>query len=164
MADGTDFTTLDAARSAYDFNGQYRHAIDTKGRLSIPASLRRDQNGNEIGRFKLTAGFDDCLFAFPYPYWAAVVVPQLMELPVTQDEARRLVRRLLSGAADCVPDRQGRILIPAPLRARAALDSDAIIIGVLSRLEIWNVERWLAYDREGEAAFEVAAERYTIKF
>lgn len=153
-----------AIRSAYDFNGLFKHAIDAKGRLSVPAPFRRDQRGNNIGHFKITAGLDKCLFVFPGPYWGAVVAPQLMELPITQGESRRVLRQLLARAADCVPDRQGRILIPAPLRERAGLEGEAIVIGVLNHFEIWNVDRWAAYDAEGDAAFEAAAERFVIKF
>ncbi len=151
-------------RWAFGFNGQYRHALDEKGRFSVPVLFRRDDAGNAIARYKITVGFERCLFLFPAAYWRAVVEPQLLELSVMERNARLVSRMFLSRAADCEPDRQGRILVPAPLREYAGLDGDAIINGMFNRIEIWNVERWLAYEREAEAAFEETADRYRIRF
>ena len=49
---------------------------------------------------------------------------------------------MFSGAADFIPDRQGRVLIPQGLRDYAELDSEAVIIGLYDRLEIWNPDNW----------------------
>ncbi len=157
-------TGIDLGRWSFGFNGQYRHSLDEKGRLSVPALFRRDGAGNAIGRFKLTVGFERCLFLFPAEYWQGVVEPQLLELPIMEREARLVTRMLLSRAADCEPDRQGRVVIPAPLREYAALGGEAIINGMYNRVEIWNVDRWLTYETEAVAAFEDMAARYKIKF
>jgi MraZ protein len=157
-------TGIDLGRWSFGFNGQYRHSLDEKGRLSVPALFRRDGVGNAIGRFKLTVGFERCLFLFPAEYWQGVVEPQLLELPIMEREARLVTRMLLSRAADCEPDRQGRVVIPAPLREYAALGGEAIINGMYNRVEIWNVDRWLTYETEAVAAFEDMAARYKIKF
>jgi MraZ protein len=155
---------IDPGRWAFGFNGQYRHALDDKGRVSVPRNFRRDAAGNEIAHFKATVGFERCLFLFPTEYWKAVVEPQLLQLPVMERQARLVTRMLLSRAADCEPDRQGRVVIPAPLREYAELDREAIVNGMFNRLEIWNVERWLAYEAEAMAAFEETADRFKIKF
>jgi MraZ protein len=157
-------TGIDLGRWSFGFNGQYRHSLDEKGRLSVPALFRRDGVGNAIGRFKLTVGFERCLFLFPAEYWQGVVEPQLLELPIMEREARLVTRMLLSRAADCEPDRQGRVVIPAPLREYAALGGEAIINGMYNRVEIWNVDRWLTYETEAVAAFEDMAARNKIKF
>jgi MraZ protein len=157
-------TGMDIGRWAFGFNGQYRHSLDEKGRVSVPALFRRDAVGNAIGRFKLTVGFERCLFLFPAEYWRSVVEPQLLELPIMEREARLVTRMLLSRAADCEPDRQGRVMVPAPLREYAALTGEAIINGMYNRLEIWNVDRWLTYEAEAVAAFEDMAARYKIRF
>ncbi|NIT35961.1 MAG: division/cell wall cluster transcriptional repressor MraZ [candidate division Zixibacteria bacterium] len=151
-------------RWSFGFNGQYRHSLDEKGRLSVPANFRRDAAGNAIARFKLTVGFERCLFLFPSEYWQAVVEPQLLQLTIMEAEARLVTRMLLSRAADCEPDRQGRIMVPAPLRQYAGLDTEAIVNGIYTRVEIWNVDKWLAYESEAEAAFEETAARYKIRF
>lgn len=155
---------VDFSRWSFGFNGQYRHSLDEKGRLSVPANFRRDAAGNAIGRFKLTVGFERCLFLFPTEYWQAVVEPQLLELPIMEREARLVTRMLLSRAADCEPDRQGRVMVPAPLREYAGVGGEAIVNGMYNRVEIWSVDRWLAYEAEAGAAFEDMAARYKIKF
>jgi MraZ protein len=135
---------VDLGRWSFGFNGQYRHSLDEKGRLSVPANFRRDAAGNAIGRFKLTVGFERCLFLFPAEYWQAVVEPQLLELPIMERQARLVTRMLLSRAAD--------------------LGSEAIVNGMYNRVEVWSVDRWLAYETEAVAAFEDMAARYRIKF
>jgi len=166
MAESDDITPsdFDPRRWAFGFTGQYRHALDAKGRLSVPALFRRDGAGNVIARFKLTVGFERCLFLFPAAYWQAVVEPQLLELPIMERRARLVTRMFLARAADCEPDRQGRIMVPAPLRAYAGLGAEAIVNGMYNRVEIWSVEKWLAYEEEAEAAFEDMADRYQIRF
>ena len=62
--------------------------------------------------------------------------------------ARNFVRFFFAGAAECEIDKQGRFLIPTNLRTAANLEKDAIIIGVGTRLEIWNKETWEKCDEE----------------
>lgn len=155
---------IDPRRWAFGFNGQYRHALDDKGRVSVPALFRKDAAGNAIARFKLTVGFEGCLFLFPHEYWRAVVEPQLLDLPIMERDARVITRRFFSLAADCDPDKQGRIMIPAPLRERAALEGDVIVNGMYNRVELWSVDRWLAFESEADGRFEEAAEKYRIRF
>jgi MraZ protein len=146
-------TSVDPGRWSFGFNGQYRHSLDEKGRLSVPVNFRRDAAGNAIARFKL-----------PGEYWKAVVEPQLLQLPIMEREARLVTRMLLSRAADCEPDRQGRIMVPAPLREFADVGNEAIVNGMYNRVEIWGVEKWFAYEAEAVGAFEDMAARYRIKF
>ena len=79
-------------------------------------------------------------------------------------QARLVTRMLLSRAADCEPDRQGRIVVPGPLREYAGVAAEAIVNGMYNRVEIWSVDRWFAYEAEAMAAFEDMAARYKIKF
>lgn len=130
--------------------GEYSHSLDTKGRLIMPAKLRQD-----IGdKFILTKGLDGCLFAFSQEEWLNFE-EKLKSLPLSDKNARNFVRFFLSGATECEIDKQGRFLIPNNLRTAANLDKDAIIIGVGTRLEIWNKETWEKCD-EGISADEIA--------
>lgn len=123
--------------------GEYSHSLDTKGRLIMPAKLRQD-----IGdKFILTKGLDGCLFAFSQEEWLNFE-EKLKSLPLSDKNARNFVRFFLSGATECEIDKQGRFLIPNNLRTAANLDKDAIIIGVGTRLEIWNKETWEKCDEE----------------
>ncbi len=123
--------------------GQYAHTIDAKGRLFIPAKLRQ-----ELGdTFHVTVGQDHCLSVYSDESWAAFM-DKLKGM--SYNEVKRL-RGLFAYGADCEPDGQGRILLPAKLREYAGLEKDVVIIGSFDRVEIWNADRWAALEK---AAFE----------
>lgn len=130
--------------------GEYEHTLDAKGRISMPAKLRRDMGE----AFIVTKGLDGCLFAFSQEEWTNFET-KLKELPLSDKNARNFVRFFLAGATECELDKQGRFLIPANLRTAASLDKEAIIIGVGTRLEIWNKGTWQAKD-EDISADEIA--------
>ena len=120
--------------------GQYAHNIDAKGRLFIPARLRE-----ELGQtFHVTVGQDHCLSVYSDESWAAFMA-RLKEL--SYNEVKKL-RALFAYAADCEPDSQGRILIPAKLREYAGLTKEVVVVGSFDRAEIWSAERWAAIENE----------------
>ncbi len=135
--------------------GEYEHTLDAKGRLSMPSKLRRDMGE----AFIVTKGLDGCLFAFSSEEWKNFET-KLKALPVSDKNARNFVRFFLAGATECELDKQGRFLIPSNLRTAANLEKDAVIIGVGTRLEIWNKETWTSKDEEISA--EEIAENMTM--
>lgn len=119
------------------FIGEYEHSVDAKGRVIMPAKLRDD-----IGeKFILTKGLDGCLFAYSQTEWTNFE-EKLKTLPLTNKNARDFVRFFLSGAIECEIDKQGRFLIPSNLRNYSKLDKDIVILGVGTRIEIWNKDTW----------------------
>ena len=137
--------------------GEYSHSLDTKGRLIMPAKLRQD-----IGeKFILTKGLDGCLFAFSQTEWNNFE-EKLKNLPLSDKNARNFVRFFLSGATECEIDKQGRFLIPTNLRTSAKLEKDAIIIGVGTRIEIWNKDKWEEYNSEENISADDIAENMTM--
>lgn len=130
--------------------GEYGHSLDAKGRLIMPAKLRQDMGE----KFIVTKGLDGCLFAFSQDEWFNFEA-KLKTLPLSNKDVRNFVRFFLSGATECETDKQGRFLIPSNLRTAANLEKDAIIIGVGTRLEIWNKETWEKCD-ENISADEIA--------
>jgi MraZ protein len=129
--------------------GEYEHSLDTKGRLILPAKIREDMGET----FIVTKGLDGCLFGFSQTEWANFE-EKLKTLPLTNKNARDFVRFFLSGATECEMDKQGRFLIVANLREYANLEKDAVIIGVGTRIEIWNKEKWKAYNISADAIAE----------
>lgn len=119
--------------------GQYAHSIDAKGRLFIPAKLRAALGAT----FHVTVGQDRCLSIYSDESWAAFM-DKLKEM--NYSEVKRL-RSLFAYTADCEPDGQGRILIPAKLREYASLEKDVVVIGSFDRVEIWNAQRWAAQEQ-----------------
>ena len=119
------------------FMGEYSHSIDEKGRLIIPSRFREELGSS----FILTRGMDGCLCVYPQGEWQ-VLEDKLKSLPLTNKNARQITRFLVSGAAACELDKQGRILVPAALREYAGLDKEVVLTGNLERIEIWDKDRW----------------------
>ena len=139
------------------FIGEYEHSIDAKGRVIMPVKLRDD-----IGeRFIITKGLDGCLFAYSQNEWTNFE-EKLKSLPLTNKNARDFVRFFLSGAVECEIDKQGRFLIPANLREYATLEKDAVIIGVGTRIEIWNKANWKQYSSDENISADEIAENMTM--
>jgi MraZ protein len=128
------------------FKGTYRHRIDAKGRLPVPAVFRR-----VLGREPavVVTLLDQCLAVYPPGEWARLE-EQLRALPAFSKQVKALTRLLLSRAAECEIDVQGRILLPPTLRASAELARDAVVVGVLNRFEIWSPDSWDGFVRESE--------------
>jgi MraZ protein len=128
------------------FKGTYRHRIDAKGRLPVPAAFRRALGGE--GRVVVTE-LDQCLAAYSPLEWGKLE-GQLAALPSFSKPVKALVRLLASRAVDCELDVQGRILLPPALRTAAGLSRDAVVIGVLNRFEVWAPETWEGFVRDSE--------------
>lgn len=120
------------------FMGEYNHTVDAKGRLIIPSRFREELK-NE---FIVTKGLDGCLFVFPGNEWQ-IFEEKLKALPLTNKNARQFSRFFVAGATPCELDRQGRILLPLPLREFAGLEKDVVLAGMLNRIEIWSKTKWM---------------------
>ncbi len=123
--------------------GEYNHSLDAKGRVSVPSKLRLDLGES----FIVTKGLDNCLFAYSKDEWTTFE-SKLKALPLTNTNARNFVRFFFSGATECEIDKQGRINIPQNLRDYASVTKDVTIVGVGTRVEIWDREKWNKYNSE----------------
>lgn len=134
--------------------GEYRHNLDTKGRMAIPAKFRDTVAAGAV----ITRGLDNCLFVFAHKEWEELA-KKLVALPLAQANSRAFVRLMLAGAMDVEVDSQGRILIPDYLRAYAGLKKEVIVAGLYSRIEVWDGETWARYKAKTEGASEEIAEK-----
>ncbi|WP_067838858.1 division/cell wall cluster transcriptional repressor MraZ [Amphibacillus sediminis] len=135
------------------FMGEYKHNIDAKGRMIVPAKFR-----DELGEsFVVTRGLDQCLFVYPMAEWR-ILEEKIKKLPLTKKDARAFTRFFFSGAVECEIDKQGRINLPAPLRQYADLEKECAVIGVSNRVEIWSEHVWNSYVNDSEASFAEIAE------
>ena len=125
--------------------GEYKHTIDAKKRLAIPAKLRKELQKGAV----LTRGLDNCLALYPLNEWQKMA-DKLAGLPTGQVDARGFNRIILAGAAAVEFDRLGRILIPDYLKKYAGFKKNVVIAGVYNRLEIWDQEKWEAYKQKIE--------------
>lgn len=130
------------------FLGTHTPRLDDKGRLILPARYREDLADGLV----LTRGQERCIYVFSSEEFANVH-QQMRQAPLTSRQARDYIRVFLSGASDEVPDKQGRITIPAALREYAGLDREVTVIGAGDRAEIWDSEGWNSYLEQKEAEF-----------
>lgn len=141
------------------FLGEYEHTLDDKGRLTLPAKFRESFQDGLV----LTRGMDGCLFAYPRTDWDALVESRLATLdPLSRDD-RMIQRYFFSGAAEAVPDRQGRVGIPPALASHAGLERDVVVAGVFDHLEIWDRASWRSQLTDVEGRAEDVAERLAAK-
>lgn len=134
--------------------GEYRHNLDIKGRMAVPAKFREKLGAGAI----ITRGIDNCLFVFAAGEWDALA-KKLVALPLAQANARAFSRLMLAGASDVELDQQGRILIPDYLRAYAGLKKEVVVAGLYSRIEIWDEASWKSYKAKTESASQEIAEK-----
>jgi MraZ protein len=134
--------------------GEFRHALDDRGRVAIPVRFRpRLAQGATLARW-----LDGCLAVFPADTWDELA-GRLQSLPLTNPRAREFARFMSSGAVEIELDRQGRLLVPGYLREYAGLTlSEVVVVGALNRLEIWAPERWQPYRSQIEDQPEALAE------
>ncbi|HWB38000.1 MAG TPA: division/cell wall cluster transcriptional repressor MraZ [Rugosimonospora sp.] len=135
------------------FLGQYQHSLDDKGRLILPAKFRGQlEDGAYMAR-----GLDGCVCVYPTDEWERVS-NNMRELSTRGPQQRQAARSFFAGAAEVTPDKQGRVPVPAHLRefGGLSLDRDVVVAGVLSRVEIWDAERWAQREQEGEQVITAA--------
>ena len=125
------------------FKGEHHYSLDDKGRVVLPPKFRRALGATVV----VTRGLDECVFVYSPQEWSKFE-SKLRSLSINK---RDFVRFMLASAEDVDVDRQGRMMIPAHLRAYAKIDRDAVVVGVINRLEIWGRENWLKYIQKAQA-------------
>ena len=134
--------------------GEYPYSLDDRGRVAIPARVRDEFKAGVV----LARGLDPCVTAYTPEGWRRLT-GRLEQLSFTDPENRRLQRGVYSGAYEAELDRQGRVLIPAPLRDYAGIRQVAVIVGMNDHLEIWGEERWEEEQSALEAPTQERGER-----
>lgn len=134
--------------------GEYKHNIDTKKRLAVPAKFRKEMGDKVV----VTKGLDQCLFIYTISEWEKVA-EKLSELPTGSADTRNFVRALLSGAVDVEIDALGRILIPDYLKQFAGLKDKVVIAGVYRRLEVWDQVVWEMHKDKMDKQMDSMAEK-----
>ena len=125
--------------------GEFRHALDRKRRVFLPARLRGSEK-----TFVLARGLEGCLSLYTEDAWKELL-DKLQQLPVAKKTHARAFRRLLiSGAMLADVDGQGRLLVPESLGRYGGIHKDVMIIGMENHIEIWALEKWNRYRRSAE--------------
>lgn len=140
------------------FYGEYEHNLDKKGRLIIPSKFRDIAKAHFIEKFYVNRGLDKCLFMFSEEEWKNQE-SKLRSLSFTKSDARKFSRLYFSGAAEVIPDSQGRIIIPKNLKDFAGIKKDVVLIGVSNMIEIWDSEIWKKFYDANKPSYEDIAEK-----
>ncbi len=135
------------------FLGEYQHTLDPKGRVILPSAFREELEEGLV----MTVGLDHCLTIHPVAEWQRVAA-NLRALRTTDRRERMFARMLTASAHAEQLDKQGRITIPPKLRDWASLGKEVVVIGAMTRLEIWDETAWAAYSEEQEEAFAELSE------
>lgn len=132
------------------FLGRYRYSLDSKGRVSLPAPFHRDA---ESDAFVLIRFHPEALTLYPETAWSGVE-SRLREMVERRPDFRPHVLRLTGNAVRTSPDSKGRILIPDHLRSEVGLEDEALIVGALDKIEIWDPERFEEHTAGADEEFD----------
>ncbi len=135
--------------------GEFRIALDEKGRLLIPSRLRSEISGNEL---VITRGIDRCLWLFPPDEWRRISDNLMGAASPFAKRARLLQRRIIAPAQEIDIDKSGRVNIPRTLQESAGLSRECYLLAIKRYFEIWDVAEYEAYLAETEGEFQAAAE------
>jgi MraZ protein len=135
------------------FLGTHTPRLDDKGRLTLPAKYRDELRGGMM----ITKGQDHCLYVFPREVFEQLA-RKVAEAPFTNESVRAYQRYLFAGTDEQNPDSQGRIPITAELRRYAGLNKECVVIGAVTRLEIWDARSWQEYQEQHEDDYAQARE------
>ena len=126
------------------FKGSYSYSVDSKGRINIPAKLRKYVSPEANDTFVVTRGFEKCLFLYPLDEWN-MLEGSIRGLSPSNSQHRFITRTLLQYATETQLDGQSRITIPKELLLFAGIEDQVLIVGVLERIEVWNPKEYEAY-------------------
>ena len=122
------------------FRGRFEHNVDAKGRVSLPAKYRDILSSNYNDRLVIT-NYDSCLIAYPYDEWVTLE-ENFRQYSIMQEDVEVFMHYFISGATECTIDKLGRILIPPILRKHAGLEREIVFVGMITRIQIWDKQRW----------------------
>ncbi|MCI0707810.1 MAG: division/cell wall cluster transcriptional repressor MraZ [Ignavibacteriae bacterium] len=139
------------------FKGRYEYSVDSKGRVALPAKLRKNVSPAANDTFIITRGFEQCLFVYPQDEWNKVE-ESVRGLSPSNPQHRFFVRTLLQWATDVQLDGQSRLSIPQDLLKFSGIENEVLILGVMERIEIWNPKIYEQYMNNQPATYETVAE------
>ena len=134
------------------FRGRFEHNVDAKGRVSLPAKYRDILSTNYNDRLVIT-NYDSCLIAYPYEEWVTLE-ENFRQYSIMQEDVEVFMHYFISGATECTIDKLGRILIPPILRKHAGLEREIVFVGMITRIQIWDKQRWEQKFQKAQEAFD----------
>ncbi len=140
------------------FKGSFNYTVDNKGRINIPAKMRKNLAPEANNSFVITRGFENCIFAYPNDEWAKREA-ELGKLQQTNKQDRLFTRLLLQNATDVELDGQHRIVLSKELMEYANITGEVFILGAFDRIEVWNPEEYKKYLEAQQEDYVTVAEK-----
>jgi transcriptional regulator MraZ len=144
------------------FKGQEQYSIDAKGRVNIPAKMRKCISPEANDTFAITRGVDKCIEVYPLDEWKKYE-EKFRGMNQYDERKRYFLRTILRWTEEVSLDAQQRITVPKKLIGFAGIEKQAVIVGMGDHIELWKPEEFEAYlDKHEESYEDVAAEVMTI--
>lgn len=140
------------------FKGSFNYTVDNKGRINIPAKMRKNLAPEANESFVITRGFEPCIFVYPNDEWAKRE-SELRKLQQAVKRNRDYTRILLEHASEVELDGQHRIVLTKELMEYAKISGEVLILGVFDRIEVWNPEEYKKYLGELQEDYAAIAEK-----
>ena len=129
------------------FTGEYQYSLDSKGRVNIPAKFRQALSKKNQNTFVATRGQDPCVWIYPLTEWKKIE-DELRNLSSVSGIHRTFIRQIARSATPSTCDKQGRISLSPSLISFSRIDKNALIIGMINKIEIWDPETLKAVDEK----------------
>lgn len=141
------------------FIGSFKYSIDSKGRVSIPAKMRKFVDPKNNDAFVMTRGTNKCIDVYPMNLWEELVQNKLNQLNSFEPKDAMFLRMFLQQAAEDKLDSQSRLLIPKNLIDYAEISKEVLILGNIKKIELWNPKNYEDYLKTSELSFEEIAQQ-----
>lgn len=138
------------------FRGQFTYSIDSKGRIAIPAKLRKHVAADANDTFVMSRGLSNCIDLYPLDEWQRIE-EKLLQLNSFQPDDARFIRMFVQYATEDTMDGQSRILIPSLLIEYAKIEKEVLILGALKKIEVWNPKAYDEYLNQSSQTYEEIA-------
>ncbi|MCF6268288.1 MAG: division/cell wall cluster transcriptional repressor MraZ [Melioribacteraceae bacterium] len=139
------------------FLGSFNYTLDAKGRIAIPARLRKFVSPDANNTFVLTRGSAKCINIYPMNYWKELLESKLDKLNSFDPKETKFMRLFLQEASEDQFDTQSRLLVPKKLIDFAEIEKDIVILGMNKYIEVWNPKLYEQYLNEIEEPYETIA-------
>ena len=139
--------------------GSFKYSIDSKGRVSIPAKMRKFVDPKSNDAFVMTRGTNKCIDVYPMNLWEELVQSKLNQLNSFEPKDAMFLRMFLQQAAEDKLDSQSRLLIPKNLIEYAEISKEVLILGNIKKIELWNPQNYEDYLNTSELSFEEIAKQ-----
>ncbi|MEM1011606.1 MAG: hypothetical protein AAGI46_05225 [Planctomycetota bacterium] len=141
------------------FIGEMPLTVDDKGRLLVPAEVRRQMERGDESTFIILRGKNHQIWLYPERYYEERVAPESDD-PVPDDDELDYMLTVLGQASRLTPDKAGRVVLPEGTVDRKQLGREVMLVGVRNHLQLWNRQDYLEYRETKDRQRAEIADRY----